>query len=199
MAEGVLSYAAMSILTFLGLDSRPEQPASSEQTEAVREYILARVANADPDIIPEETQVMEHILVTQGQLSPDQAAVVVKMAMMRSELFGGTDNFPVTREFRRIATHDQKVALLDCLFAVSAASDDISMAGLARLGVRIRPDAFAFPPLRMHSWEGDFAPENERLRPLMGNQLESGPISEVPTWKERKHRKWRRPDNSGRR
>jgi uncharacterized tellurite resistance protein B-like protein len=48
------------------------------------------------------------------------------MARMRNELFGGTDNFLVTREFRRIATHAQKYALLDCLFAVSAASDDIS-------------------------------------------------------------------------
>ena len=137
----------MSILTFLGLGGRREQHSSSEQTEAVREivdaldrideeqarfiasfgYILGRVARADQDITPEETQVMERILVTQGQLSPEQAAVVVKMAKMRNELFGGTDNFLVTRAFRRIANHDQKVALLDCLFAVSAASEDISM------------------------------------------------------------------------
>ena len=137
----------MSILTFLGLGSRPEQQPPSAQTEAVREivdaldrieedrarfiasfgYILGRVANADQDITAEETQAMERILVTQGQLSADQARVVVKMARMRNELFGGTDNFLVTREFRRIATHDQKLALLDCLFSVSAASQDISM------------------------------------------------------------------------
>jgi uncharacterized tellurite resistance protein B-like protein len=136
----------MSILTFLGLGSRPEQPSSSAQTEAVREimdtldsieeerahfiasfgYILSRVANADRDISSEETQIMERILASQGQLSADQASVVVKMAKMRNELFGGTDNFLVTREFSRIATRDQKFALLDCLFAVSAASDDIS-------------------------------------------------------------------------
>lgn len=138
----------MSILTFLGLGPRPEQQSSSAQTEAVRQivealdrieeerarfiasfgYILGRVANADQEITPEETQAMERILVAQGQLSSDQAAVVVKMAKMRNELFGGTDNFLVTREFRRMATHEQKLALLDCLFAVSAASEDISMA-----------------------------------------------------------------------
>jgi uncharacterized tellurite resistance protein B-like protein len=137
----------MSILTFLGLGRRPEQFSSSTQIEAVREivdaldrideerarfiasfgYILGRVANADQNITPEETKSMEGILVSQGQLSPDQAAMVVKMAEVRNELFGGTDNFLVTREFRRIATEDQKLALLDCLFAVSAASDDISM------------------------------------------------------------------------
>jgi uncharacterized tellurite resistance protein B-like protein len=137
----------MSILTFLGLAGRPEPTSSSAETEAVREivgaldrieeerarfiasfgYILSRVARADQVITPEETQVMERVLVKQGELSPDQAAVVVKIAKMRNELFGGTDNFLVTREFRRIATQDQKIALLDCLFAVSAASDDISM------------------------------------------------------------------------
>lgn len=138
----------MSILTFLGLGARPQDRASGSQTDAVREivealdrideerasfiasfgYILGRVANADQVISVEETVVMERILATQGQLSPDQASVVVRMAKMRNELFGGTDNFLVTREFRRIATYEQKLALLDCLFAVSAASDDISMA-----------------------------------------------------------------------
>ncbi|HWQ56017.1 MAG TPA: TerB family tellurite resistance protein [Bryobacteraceae bacterium] len=137
----------MSILTFLGLGSEPQE-RSSAQTDAVREivdaldridedracfiasfgYILSRVANADRNISPEETEAMERILVAQGQLSPEQAEVVVKMAKLRSELFGGTDNFLVTREFRRIATYEQKLALLDCLFAVSAASEDISMA-----------------------------------------------------------------------
>jgi uncharacterized tellurite resistance protein B-like protein len=137
----------VSILTFLGLGNQPEQRVSSTETEAVRKivdaldrldedrarfiaafgYILGRAANADRNISSEEVEAMQQILVTEGQLSPDHAAVVVKMAKMRNELFGGTDNFLVTREFRRIATHDQKIALLDCLFAVSASSDDISM------------------------------------------------------------------------
>jgi uncharacterized tellurite resistance protein B-like protein len=138
----------MSILTFLGLGSRPEPSPASAQTDAVRQivdaldhieeeraqfiaafgYILSRVANADHEVTPEEIETMERILVAEGQLSPEQAAMVVKMARMRNELFGGTDNFLVTREFRRMATYEQKIALLDCLFAVSAASEDISMA-----------------------------------------------------------------------
>jgi uncharacterized tellurite resistance protein B-like protein len=32
----------------------------------------------------------------------------------------------VTREFSRIATREEKLALLDCLFAVAAAEDGIS-------------------------------------------------------------------------
>ena len=143
----------MSILTFLGLGSRSQADFQSAQTDAVREivhaldrieeeqaqfiasfgYILGRVANADQEITAEETQAMEQILVSQSQLSPDQAALVVKMAKLRNELFGGTDNFLVTREFRRIARQEQKLALLDCLFAVSAASEDISMAENAEI------------------------------------------------------------------
>lgn len=137
----------MSILTFLGLGSRPGQRTATDETEAVRRivdaldrmdadharfiasfgYILARVANADHVITSEENAAMERILVTQAELLPDEAAVVVKMVRMRAALFGGTDNFLVTRDFRRIATHGQKLALLDCLFAVSAAGDDITM------------------------------------------------------------------------
>jgi uncharacterized tellurite resistance protein B-like protein len=135
----------MSILTFLGLGSR--EPSGANTTEAVRQivdaldridteraqfiasfgYILSRVANADQEITPEEIRVMESILQTQCELTPEQASMVVRMAKMRNDLFGGTDNFLVTREFRRVATRGEKLALLDCLFAVSAASDDISM------------------------------------------------------------------------
>lgn len=138
----------MSILTFLGLAPRPQEYPYTERAEAVRQivealdrieeerahfiaafaYILGRVANADQRITSEETEAMERILEREGGLSSEQAAMVVKMAKMRNELFGATDNFLVTREFRRIATRDQKLALLDCLFAVSAASEDISMA-----------------------------------------------------------------------
>ena len=37
------------------------------------------------------------------------------------ELFRGTEDFRVSQEFRELATEPQKVALLRCLFAVSAA------------------------------------------------------------------------------
>ena len=89
-------------------------------------YILGRVANADLRISPEETQAMEGIIVEQGGLPADQAIIVVQMAKTRNQLFGGTENFLVTREFNRIATREQKLALLDCLFAVAAEENGIS-------------------------------------------------------------------------
>ena len=36
-------------------------------------------------------------------------------------LFGGTQNYLVTREFKEISTAQHRVELLDCQFAVSAA------------------------------------------------------------------------------
>ena len=56
-----------------------------------------------------------------------QAVLVVEIAKSQNRLFGGTENFLVTREFAEISTPDQRQELLDCLFAVSAADDSISI------------------------------------------------------------------------
>ncbi len=47
-------------------------------------------------------------------------------ATSQARLFGGTENYLVTREFREIATAEQRLELLDCLFAVAAADGSIS-------------------------------------------------------------------------
>lgn len=137
----------MSILRYLGLEGVASENAErSARTEAIRQitrelenlppeqaryvakfaYILSRVANADMKISHAETREMERIVQEAGGLPEEQAVVVVHMAKSRNLVFGGTDNFLVTREFGRIATYEQKLALLDCLFAVSAAEEHIS-------------------------------------------------------------------------
>jgi uncharacterized tellurite resistance protein B-like protein len=94
---------------------------------AASAYILGRVARADLEIGETEASEMERILVEQGGLTPEQAILVVQMARTQNTLFGGTENYLVTREFNRIASHDQKLALLQCLFSVSAADESISV------------------------------------------------------------------------
>jgi uncharacterized tellurite resistance protein B-like protein len=64
----------------------------------------------------------------EGGLSEDQASLVVEIAKSRNLLFGGTENFLVSREFERMADRGQKMGLLRCLFAVSAADESISVA-----------------------------------------------------------------------
>ena len=65
---------------------------------------------------------------SRGGLPEEQAVMVVQMAKTQSILFGGVENFLVTREFDKIATREQKMALLHCLYGVSAADEAVSSA-----------------------------------------------------------------------
>jgi uncharacterized tellurite resistance protein B-like protein len=89
-------------------------------------YILSRVARADMNISPEEVAEMERRVMSVGGMPEDQAVLVVQIAKTQATLFGGTENFLVTREFDQMATREQKLALLRCLFAVAAADNEIS-------------------------------------------------------------------------
>jgi uncharacterized tellurite resistance protein B-like protein len=91
-------------------------------------YLLGRVAHADQNVSTEETRTMEALVREQGQLSVDQAMVVVQLAKTSNLLFGGTANYLVAREFSGLASYDQKLALLRCLFAVSSSDEAISTA-----------------------------------------------------------------------
>jgi uncharacterized tellurite resistance protein B-like protein len=89
-------------------------------------YILSRVARADMSISDVETIEMEHQVTRLSHLPAEQAVLVVQIAKSQATLFGGTENFLVTQEFNRMADIEQKLALLDCLFAVAAADKVIS-------------------------------------------------------------------------
>ena len=89
-------------------------------------YLLGRVARADLRVSDEETRMMERLVMDRGKLPEDQAMIVVHMAKRQNLLFGGTENFIVTREFKEISTREHKLHLLECLFAVSAADESIS-------------------------------------------------------------------------
>lgn len=135
----------MSVLELLGF-KRP-LPQTAGQTDTVRKivealdnleperarylaafaYILSRVARADLRVSPEETRAMEQIVMEQSGIPEDEAIIVVQIAKHQSVLFGGTENFLVTREFNKISTREQKLALLDCLFKVAAAENFISV------------------------------------------------------------------------
>jgi uncharacterized tellurite resistance protein B-like protein len=91
-------------------------------------YILGRVAHADLDISAEETRAMEEIVRDQGHLPEHQAVLVVQIAKSQNTLFGTTENYLVTREFAKISTRAQREELLDCVFAVAAADESITVA-----------------------------------------------------------------------
>jgi len=89
-------------------------------------YVLSRVAHADLSVTADETAKMEEIVRRLGHLPEEQAVLVVEIAKAQSRLFGGTENYLVTRELAGLATAEQKRELLDCLFAVAAADGGIS-------------------------------------------------------------------------
>ena len=91
-------------------------------------YLLGRVARADDQISAEETRAMETLVMEHGGLSADQAMLVVSLAKTSSLMFGLTADFAVTQEFTDAATYDERLALAQCLFAVAASDERISIA-----------------------------------------------------------------------
>ncbi len=138
----------MSLLRFLGIEKSGGPGEAAAETETLRRiageldrmepekaryiaafaYILGRVARADMQVSEEETRQMERLVAERGGLSDPEAVLVVQVAKTQGRLFGGTEDFLVTREFSKFASREQKLGLLECLYAVSAADQSISSA-----------------------------------------------------------------------
>jgi uncharacterized tellurite resistance protein B-like protein len=91
-------------------------------------YILSRVARADMNISDVETLEMERQVIKLSGIPAEESVLVVQIAKTQATLFGGTENFLVTQEFNKIADLQQKLSLLECLFAVAASDKVISSA-----------------------------------------------------------------------
>ena len=89
-------------------------------------YILSRVAHADLEITVQEMAAMRRFVRDLGGLSDAEAAIVVDIAKNQTLQFGSTENYVVTREFTSLATPEEKIALIECLFAVAAADQEVS-------------------------------------------------------------------------
>ncbi len=96
-------------------------------------YVLARVANADLVVAPAEADEIRRVVRELAGLSPDEADLVVEIAKAQARLLGGTENYVVTREFKKISTPEQRARLLECLYAVAAADGTIASAESAEI------------------------------------------------------------------
>ena len=115
------------------VDALDHFPPERAQHLARFAYLLGRVAHADRHVSPDETRAMEKLVQEEGHLSPDQAMLVVSLAKNSNLLFGGTADFLVVRDFAQAATYEQKLALVRCLFAVSAIDQSIDVAEEAEI------------------------------------------------------------------
>jgi len=96
-------------------------------------YVLSRAAHADLAVTDEETRLMEHIVTDIGGLPPAQAVLVVEIARNQSELYGGTEDYLVTREFAARTTDEQRRAAVEACFAIVAVDHEITADEYAEL------------------------------------------------------------------
>jgi uncharacterized tellurite resistance protein B-like protein len=105
------------------LESLPPEQA---RFVAALAYLLGRVAYADHLVTDAETATMERLVAQWAGLPEEQAVLVVEIAKSQNRRVGGTENFLVTRDLRASTGEEERRGLLDLLFAVSAADDEIS-------------------------------------------------------------------------
>jgi uncharacterized tellurite resistance protein B-like protein len=149
----------MALRRFLGLggddsaEPTTDQPSSGAETATVRRimaelaelepekrrylagfaYLLSRAAHADLAISADEVATMERIVRDIGGLPEAQAVLVVEIARNQSELYGGTEDYLVTREFASRANPEQRRAAVEACFAVTAADHEITAEEYAEL------------------------------------------------------------------
>jgi uncharacterized tellurite resistance protein B-like protein len=140
----------MTLRRFLppaGANSGQAAPADDHDTETVRRiagqldalpidrarflaafaYILMRAAAADLEISDVESRAIEDLVAEHGGLPRAQAVLVAQMAKSQSLLYGGTEDYLVTRQFRELSTEEDRLALLRCCYLVGAADDNITV------------------------------------------------------------------------
>jgi uncharacterized tellurite resistance protein B-like protein len=91
-------------------------------------YILTRAAAADLDISHVESRAIEELVKQHGSLPEAQAILVAQIARNQSLLYGGTEDYLVTRQFRELSTEEDRLALLRCCYLVGAADETITAA-----------------------------------------------------------------------
>ena len=89
-------------------------------------YVVSRAANADMTITADEVALMEQMLVERLGISEAEAVIVVEIARQQAFMFGSTEDYLVTREFKRVSTPEQRLGVMRACFQVAAANDEIS-------------------------------------------------------------------------
>lgn len=112
-------------------------------------YVLARIAHCDLEVDANEVAEMERALMRIGELPETEARLAVQIAVHQAVAIGASDDYTVTREFRRMTEKPERVRLLRCVLAVAAADDTISSeetAEVLQIGEELgftRPEVFA--------------------------------------------------------
>jgi len=96
-------------------------------------YVLARAAHADLNVDEDEARAMEETVTRIGGLPEAQAILVVEIARNQAEMYSGTEDYLVTREFNSTATNEERRAAVAACFAVVASDHEITAEEYAEL------------------------------------------------------------------
>jgi len=126
--------------------------------------VLARVARADTVASGRELAAIAAILQEHGGLTADQAGLVSELVSHRQQLFGVSDAYLATREFKRLASARELDCILRCLFAIGAADDSITL--VEEEEVRQVASELGFTHEQFVAARGAFRDQREVLRGL---------------------------------
>ena len=89
--------------------------------------LLVRVAYVDRSVSEAERAVLSRLLAANADLPAAEAKTVIEIATHAATTLGGISYASLTRAFNAIATAEEKMRLIDCLFAVATAEGSISL------------------------------------------------------------------------
>ena len=111
-------------------------------------YVLGRLAAADHEVDDTEVAAIELALVDIAGIDPGHARLVAEAAHIEAQEEGGTQDYIATRDFRRIASREQRVLLLKCLMKVASADGEITKEENREVLQIAEELGFAFPELK---------------------------------------------------
>ena len=89
-------------------------------------YVLTRAAAADLRITDAETSAIERVVEEFGGLPEAQAVLVAEIARTQALIHGATEDYLVSRQFRDLATPEERHALMRCCYIVGSADGTIT-------------------------------------------------------------------------
>lgn len=100
-------------------------PPARARFVAAFAYLLGRAAVADLAVSDAEVAEMTQLVAEVGGLDAETARLVVQMADVQALNFGATEDYLVTREFKAIASMEERERLVRCCLLVMAADDTV--------------------------------------------------------------------------
>jgi uncharacterized tellurite resistance protein B-like protein len=134
----------MSLLRFLGLGRTADDqawepdslvalgrrleglPPAEARLAAAFAYLMARIAGADLRADASERGSMIQRIEAFAGLPRERAELLIDAALEALADYGATDNHLVARAYRDMASPDERIDLVRCLYAVAAADETIT-------------------------------------------------------------------------